>query len=119
MKGDLTSESEEEWKEGSNDEFEAEIEPDVVPKKRNTYQDQKTALLETDDEEEDTEEIRERRRREKRNLHDLIMEQLNKEEVVDPRVFVPDQTAYMSHCDPECVILFFIFHGLQCKSRIP
>ena len=92
MKGDLTSESEEEWKEGSNDEFEAEIEPDVVPKKRNTYQDQKTALLETDDEEEDTEEIRERRRREKRNLHDLIMEQLNKEEVVDPRVFVPDQT---------------------------
>ena len=57
---------------------------------RNLHQEQKTSLWETDDEEEDAEEIRKRRRREKRDIRDLIMEQLNQEAVVDPKVFLPE-----------------------------
>lgn len=94
-KEDLSSESEDDWKEGSEDEWKEESEDDledeVVSKKRNFFQEKKSSLLDTDDEEEDTEDIREMRRRVKMELYDLILEQLNQEPTVDPKIWVPDE----------------------------
>ena len=92
---DISSESEDDWKKGSADESKEESEDDLedepVSKKRNYFQEKKSALFDTDEEEGDTEEIRDVRRRVKSELHDLILEKLNQEAPVDPNKWVPDE----------------------------